>query len=200
MIKITKPFDDVPMWQFENVIIPDLDYSKYDINQVQNDNSILKAEVYSKRKKINAKILNNCSDFKIIKDQIRNVVEEIENTSHSDDVIDTLYCINPWDMDDYQIDIVIDNFQFFMGDHIDNRNIKCNLFLNLQDNQSSTEFSIVNSHTPFNSEEFKPSIRKWKAPINKGTGYFWFNSPEIWHKIHVTDEERKIAMMGVVIK
>ena len=95
--------------------------------------------------------------------------------------------------------IVIDNSSFFMGYHLDNRNIKCNLFLNLQHNISSTEFSIVNQHTPFNTTEFKPSIREWKGPTEKGTGYFWFNCPELWHRINVTDVERKIAMMGVTI-
>jgi hypothetical protein len=196
MIKITRPFDDVPLWQFENVIIPDLDYSRYEAKQVKNDNSILDLDVYSNRNKIYSNALDNCPDFKIIKDQVRNIVEDIEKSSN----IDTLYCINPWDMNGYQIDIVIDNSKFFMGDHIDNRNIKCNLFLNLQDNKSSTEFSILNSHTPFNTEDFKPSNRQWKGPTNKGTGYFWFNTPELWHKINVKDEERKIAMMGVVIK
>lgn len=197
-IKITKPFYDIPLWQFENVTIPDLDYSNYNADQVKNNNATLQADIYSKRKKIDAKYLNNCPDFKLIKDQVKNIVEEIQ--ASSEDAIDILYCINPWDMNEYQIDIVIDNSEFFMGDHIDNRNIKCNLFLNLQDNESSTEFSVLNSHTPFNTGNFKPSVRYWKGPMKKGTGYFWFNTPEIWHKIQVTDEERIIAMMGVVIK
>ena len=198
-IKITKPFEDIPLWQFENVTIPALDYSKYNADQVKNNNATLQHDVYLNRKKIDAKHLNNCPDFKLIKDQVKNTVEEIQASS-VDTAIDILYCINPWDMNEYPIDIVIDNSQFFMGDHIDNRNIKCNLFLNLQDNESSTEFSVLNSHTPFNTGNFKPSVRYWKGPMKKGTGYFWFNTPEIWHKIQVTDEERIIAMMGVVIK
>ena len=196
-MKISQPFDDMPLWQFENIDIPELNYSKYRYKSIQNDNSLLNDPKYAKRKKITYIVLDHCDDFKQIKMQIIDLIENIKKTNTLP--IETLYTINAWDMRGYPIDIVIDNSSFFMGYHIDNRNIKCNLFLNLQDNMSSTEFSIVNQHTPFNTTEFKPSIREWKGPTEKGTGYFWFNCPELWHKIYVTDVERKIAMMGVTI-
>jgi hypothetical protein len=196
-MKISQPFDDMPLWQFENIDIPELNYSKYPHNSVQNNNSLLDDPKYANRKKIISNVLDHCEDFKQIKMQIIDLIENIKKMNTLP--IEILYSINAWDMDGYPIDIVIDNSLFFMGYHIDNRNIKCNLFLNLQDNMSSTEFSIVNQHTPFNTTEFKPSIREWKGPTEKGTGYFWFNCPELWHRIHVTDVERKIAMMGVTI-
>ena len=56
-IKITKPFYDIPLWQFENVTIPDLDYSNYNADQVKNNNATLQADIYSKRKKNRCKIL-----------------------------------------------------------------------------------------------------------------------------------------------
>ena len=196
-MKISQPFDDMPLWQFENIDIPELDYSKYTQNSMQNDNSLLNDPKYAKRKKITYIVLNQCEDFKQIKMQVIDVIENIKKTNTLP--IDILYPIDPWDMIGYPIDIIIDSLPFYMGNHLDNRNIKCNLFLNLQHNISSTEFSIVNQHTPFNTTEFKPSIREWKGPTEKGTGYFWFNCPELWHRINVTDVERKIAMMGVTI-
>ena len=196
-MKISQPFDDMPLWQFENIDIPELDYSKYTQNSMQNDNSLLNDPKYAKRKKITYIVLNQCEDFKQIKMQVIDVIENIKKTNTLP--IDILYPIDPWDMIGYPIDIIIDSLPFYMGNHLDNRNIKCNLFLNLQHNISSTEFSIVNQHTPFNTTEFKPSIREWKGPTEKGTGYFWFNCPELWHRINVTDVERKIAMMGITI-
>jgi len=196
-MKINQPFDDMPLWQFENIDISELDYSKYHAISTQNNNSLLKDPIYSNRKKILSNVLDHCEDFKKIKMQIIDLIENIKKMNTLP--IDILYPIDTWDMFGCPIDIVIDTSPFDMGCHIDNRNIKCNLFLNLQDNMSSTEFSIVNQHTPFNTTEFKPSIREWKGPTEKGTGYFWFNCPELWHRIHVTDVERKIAMMGVTI-
>jgi|688.fasta_scaffold236590_2 hypothetical protein len=197
-MKISQPFDDMPLWQFENIDIPELNYSKYRYISGQNMDFLTSDPIYSKRKRIEFTELNQCEDFKQIKIQVIDLIEKIKKTNTLR--LDILYPMDAWDMYEYPIDILIDNSSFDMGNHIDNRNVKCNLFLNLQHNMSSTEFSIVNQHTPFNTTEFKPSIREWKGPTEKGTGYFWFNCPELWHRIHVTDVERKIAMMGVTIK
>lgn len=197
-MKISQPFDDMPLWQFENIDIPELDYAKYYHKSGQVDDSLLADPIFSNRKKIEYTVLDQCKDFKQIKMQVIDVIEKIKKANTFP--IHFLYPMDTWNMMGYQIDIVIDNLPFFMDYHIDNRNIKCNLFLNLQNNISSTEFCILNQHTPQNTTEFKPSIRKWKGPTEKGTGYFWFNCPELWHRISVTENERKVAMMGVYMQ
>ena len=66
-MKISQPFDDMPLWQFENIDIPELNYSKYRYISGQNMDFLTSDPIYSKRKRIEFTVLNQCEDFKQIK-------------------------------------------------------------------------------------------------------------------------------------
>ena len=218
-MKIVKPFADQPLWEFYDVDIPDIDYSKYNFKtQAELSNlNVLAGDNFNKRMKVQGTSLRNERDltYEMLVSEIVKVLLEIKaqnqgKNGDGDNEVSRhdengnqflLYCVDAWNIEKHCVpDLIIDKEGFFMGYHYDNRNIKANLFLNLEDNESSTEFIITNELTPSNFDDFVPTKKYYKGPTNKGSGYFYFNTNQLWHRIEVTEAERKIAMLGIVIQ
>ena len=215
-MKIVKPFADQPLWEFYDVDIPDIDYSKYNFKtqaELSNLNS-LSDDNYNKRMKVQGDSLQGDPVYEKLRQEIIKVLKEIKNQyqgekGESKDEVSRwdengnrflLFCIDAWNLGNCYADLIIDKKGFFMGNHYDNRNVKANLFLNLKDNEASTEFTITNELTPSNFDEFVPLKKYYKGPGKKGSGYFYFNTNQMWHKIEVTEEERHIAMLGIYVQ
>jgi len=206
-MKIVQPFANHPLWEFEDVELPELVFDEslfIKKNPKYNRDPLSNSEVFNERSKIHGVSqyeINNKS-LEILRDVVHNIIRTIrDNASEeaNEKVID-LYCLNPWDMKDAYPDVITDHAGFYMGEHLDNRNVKCNLFINLENNISSTEFKILENPNPHNYKEYIPSLVEWKSPTQKGAGFFYFNTPELWHTIRVGEPERKIAMLGVTIE
>ena len=206
-MKFSQPFEGVPLWEFSGLDIPDIDPYSYQSFSAQEKKNIMSDDIYKKRLVIDFEHLEGCPKYEKVISEIEKCILTIK--AEQPDRIYTaegeyttlLFMMDAWNMRDYKnTEFVLDRKGFNMGYHLDNHNIKCNLFLNLKDNVSSTEFLILNNPMPWNYEEYKCVPREWKGPTNKGTGYFYFNEDRLWHKINVDDEERFIAMMGVTIE
>lgn len=200
---ISKPFSDLPLWEFHDVDIPDLEYEKFDfktLKELNPDNACLQEEIYKRRFK--AQPRGNPSYDKLILN-VENVIHSIRESEGSPNIImvdnSLLYSMGPWFFKKNDMDIIIDKKGYYMGYHLDNRNVKANLFLNLEDNESSTEFAIIDQVSTENYDNYTPSKKEWTGPTKKGSGYFYFNYHTFWHRINVTEEERKILMMGIYL-
>jgi len=202
-MKISKPFSDLPIWEFYEVDIPDLDYEKFDfktLRELNKENPCLQDEIYEKRRKSSP--IGNSSYDKLIQN-VHSIIHTISESEDNSNVImvdnSLLFSMGPWYFEKNEAEIVIDNKGYNIGYHLDNRNIKANLFLNLEDNESSTDFFIIDPINTMNYDSYTPSKKEWSGPTKKGSGYFYFNNHTFWHKINVTEEERKILMMGIYI-
>lgn len=218
-MRIVKPFEDQPLWEFYDAEIPDIDYASYGFktqNQISNL-EVLDGDMYNKRMKILGRSLLGDPVYEEIRKINMQVVDQIKSQHKNKNEYCRydrngnqylLYCVNAWDMGVCDPDLIIDKKGFFMGYHYDNRNIKANLFLNLEDNESSTEFLITDEINPIKLTEDTEDATidspnepiSYKAPSKKGSGYFYFNTNQLWHKIEVVDDERKISMWGVIIQ
>lgn len=206
-MNISKPFEDQLIWEFDGLTIPPLDFSKYAGELANENNSVMSDPMYSKRKKYNKKNLQKYPEYEYLVNQIKQVIDKVKEEVSSDElyVVDPstdtktlLYFIDTWNMREYDLELVEDKKGFSMDYHIDNRHVKLNLFLNLQNNKDSTEFKILEQNNVIShNSEIKRSCRDWKGSTHKGSGYLFFNTSDIWHKIEVT-EDRYIAMMGVL--
>ena len=211
-MKIVKPFADQPLWEFYDAEIPDIDYASYGF-KTQAEIShleVLEGEMFNKRMKISGPSLVGDPAYEEIRKINMQVVDQIRSQHKNKNEYSRydkdgnqylLFCVNAWDMGVCVPDLIVDKKGFWMGYHYDNRNIKANLFLNLEDNESSTEFLITDEVRPenFNKAESNEPVQ-YKAPSKKGSGYFYFNTNQLWHKIQVVDDERKISMWGIVIQ
>lgn len=207
-MNISKPFEDQLIWEFDGIDIPALDFSKYESEVASETISVMSDPIYSKRIKHTKKHLEKYAEYKYIVKQIQEVVEKIKESVSSDSlyVIDRftntktlLYFIDTWNMKEYDLEFIEDKKGFSMDYHIDNRHVKLNLFINLQDNKDSTEFRLLDQYNPVSiNSNIERSFRDWKGPTHKGSGYLFFNTSDLWHKINVT-EDRYIGMMGVLI-
>lgn len=206
-MNISQPFKGVPLWEFNGLDIPDIDLYSYRNVSAQESKPVMSAEIYKKRTVIENKDLSHCEKYVKVESQIKDVIAAIQKQSTEmiyveDGEYKTLLLMQgAWNMRNYKnIEFIMDKKGFNMGYHLDNRNIKCNLFLNLKDNISSTEFMILNRPFPWTHESYVCDKKEWKAPSQKGSGYFYFNEDRLWHKIEVEDDERLIAMMGVTME
>jgi hypothetical protein len=208
-MQFSKPFEDEYIWEFDGLEIPEYDFSKYIGDTINNTVTVMKDPVYSKRTKYSKRDMINIPEYENVRSQVKTIVEMIQKDVNSDTLFSTdantqtkslLYFIDTWNMKDYDLDFIVDRKGFTMSYHIDHRNVKLNLFVNLKDNKDSTEFMLLNQYNP-NAHlfGFKPDCRNWQGPTHKGSGYMFFNSPSIWHKIDVTEDERHFGMMGVNI-
>ena len=215
-MRIVKPFAEQPLWEFYDAEIPDIDYSSYGF-KTQAEIShleVLDDDMFNKRMKILGSSLMGDPAYEQIRKINMQVVDEIRSQHKNKNEYCRydkngnqylLYCFNAWDMGPCTPDLIVDKKGFWMGYHYDNRNIKANLFLNLEDNESSTEFLITDEINPTKLNEdatidAQSDPIHYKAPSKKGSGYFYFNTNQLWHKIEVVDDERKISMWGVVIQ
>lgn len=212
-MRIVKPFEDQPLWEFYDAEIPDIDYSSYEFKtQAEMSNlEVLDGDIFNKRIKILGPSLLGDPTYEEIRNINMQVVDQIRNQHKNRNEYSRydkngnqylLYCVNAWDMGHCTPDLIIDKKGFWMGYHYDNRNIKANLFLNLEENKSSTEFLITDEVHPLRMSDDRTvnEAISYKAPSEKGSGYFYFNTNQLWHKIEVVDDERKISMWGVVIQ
>lgn len=207
-MRILQPFHNHPLWEFHEVELPDLMFENHLFSKNNeskyNRDELSKGSVFVKRTKIYgvSQREHKNQSLEILRDVVHEIVRNISvNVSEemNKKIID-LYCLNPWDMKNAYPDVITDHAGFYMGEHLDNRNVKCNLFLNLENNQSSTEFKIIENPNPHNYENYTPAVLEWKAPTQKGSGFFYFNTQSLWHTIRVDEPERKIAMLGVTIE
>lgn len=207
-MQISKPFEDQLIWEFDGLSIPELQFDKYDSEIASETISVMSDPIYSKRKKYTKRHLHQYPEYKNLVEQVEKVVKKIQESVSSDAlyVVDIhtqtktlLYFIDTWNMKDYDLEFIEDKKGFSMDYHIDNRHVKLNLFLNLQDNKDSTEFRILDQFNPVAiNSGIAPSYRDWKGPTHKGSGYLFFNTSDVWHKINVT-EDRYVGMMGVLV-
>jgi len=81
------------------------------------------------------------------------------------------------------VDIIKDSSGFSMEPHVDNREVVGVLIVNLQDNPrgTGTKFTMIQSPEPWKEP------RTWyMGPEKKGTGVFFLNNWNSWHRIENT--------------
>lgn len=205
-MKFSKPFDDELLWEFDGLEIPEIDFNKFE--SMSAVNNVMSENIYSKRTKYIKKNIERFPEYALILDQVKNLIEKIKADEGTNELYSfdsktetksLLYFINTWDMKGYDLEFIYDKKGFNMNYHIDNRQVKLNLFLNLQDNKNSTEFKILDQFNPNTIEHnTKLDSRYWQGPTHRGSGYLFFNTSDLWHKINV-EEDRYFAMMGVLL-
>lgn len=204
-MRINKPFDNLPLWEFFDIDIPEIDYDSYymkTMKQLNADTGIdcLQDPIYDKRFKCSPKGDIAYDKLCVNVEDILKKISETEGNNRSVEMDNTVLLISgAWDLNRADIEVCVDKFGYNMGYHLDNRNVKSNMFINLEDNKSSTEFFIIEEINPANFDNYIPKKIEWKGPTEKGSGYFYFNNQRFWHKIDVTDEERKILMVGMYL-
>jgi hypothetical protein len=93
--------------------------------------------------------------------------------------------------------IMKDEPGFKMNIHFDNRAVLGNIFFNLVDNPTSTEF--FNTFTTFYKEVLdKETNLMYVAPKEKGKGVFFLNNPHMYHTIQNTSDTNRYVVNVVV--
>lgn len=179
-----RPVSNLPLWFFDGLDLPQVDYDSLVWENIRGG-TLLDDEIYSKRDR--APSFNNEDKPEI--PQIRKVIRDLLKNLESDSDCETLYRdwpINTWKIDDnFIFDIKRDLPDFNMGVHLDNRNIKWTLIINLEDNTTSTKFHL-------------PGKQEFTGPTKRGSGLFYFNNHELYHSIEVTDLRYIIFYMNVI--
>jgi hypothetical protein len=180
-----RPISNLPLWIIEDVPLPKMDYDSLKWENIRGGFSLLESEIYSKRDIASSD--NNEDHPKIV--EIRNTIhqlfDEIEKTCDCE-TLKTEWPINTWKRDEnFYFDIKKDSAGFEMTPHLDNRNTKWALILNLEDNTCSTEFHIKD----------KPSF---SGPTKRGSGVFYFNHHELLHSINVDSTRYIVFYMNIV--
>jgi hypothetical protein len=180
-----RPISSLPLWIIEDVPLPKMDYDSLKWENIRGGFSLLESEIYSKRDR--ASSTNNEDNPKIV--EIRNTIhllfDEMEKTCDCE-TLKTEWPINTWKRDEnFHFDIKKDSAGFEMTPHLDNRNTKWALILNLEDNTCSTEFHIKD----------EPSF---SGPTKRGSGVFYFNHHELLHSINVDSTRYIVFYMNIV--
>jgi hypothetical protein len=180
-----RPISSLPLWIIEDVPLPKMDYDSLKWENIRGGFSLLQSEIYSKRDRASS---TNNEDNPIIV-EIRNTIhklfDEMEKTCDCE-TLKTEWPINTWKRDEnFHFDIKKDSAGFEMGQHLDNRNTKWALILNLEDNTCSTEFHIKD----------EPSF---SGPTKRGSGVFYFNHHELLHSINVDSTRYIVFYMNIV--
>jgi len=192
-MKITKPFEhidtldpdrELPCWFFEEVYIPDHDYETVNWENMLGKNVLTNTENFSKRK---IAFLHDNEDsiiFKDISDILKKIILNIKE-NYPARGLEASWPIDTWSEKELlqesivQFDLKRDSKGFHMGVHLDNRNTKWTLIMNLQDHISSTVI-----HT---------NQGDYNIPTKKGSGIFYFNHEEMYHSIGPTEDEDRIT-------
>lgn len=184
-MKFHRPISSLPLWFIEDLTLPEIDYDSLVWENTRGEFSLLESEIYLKRDR--ASSTNNEDHPKIL--EIRHIIhrlfDEMEKTCDCE-TLKTDWPINTWKRDEnFHFDIKKDSAGFEMGQHLDNRNTKWTLILNLEDNTCSTEFHIKDT----------PSFA---GPTKQGTGVFYFNHHELLHSIKVDSTRYIVFNMNIV--
>lgn len=180
-----RPISSLPLWFIEDLPLPKIDYGSLKWENIRGGFSLLESEIYSKRDR--ASSVNNEDHPKIleIRNTINQLFDEMEKTCDCE-TLKTDWPINTWKRDEnFYFDIKKDSAGFEMGPHLDNRNTKWSLILNLEDNTCSTEFHIKGS----------PSF---SGPTKRGSGVFYFNHHELLHSIKVDSTRYIVFNMNMI--
>jgi hypothetical protein len=180
-----RPISSLPLWIIEDVPLPKIDYDSLKWENIRGGFSLLESEIYSKRDK--ASSVNNEDHPKIleIRNTINQLFDEMEKTCDCE-TLKTEWPINTWKRDEnFHFDIKKDSAGFEMTPHLDNRNTKWALILNLEDNTCSTEFHIKD----------EPSF---SGPTKRGSGVFYFNHHELLHSIKVDSTRYIVFNMNII--
>lgn len=191
-MKITKPLQhiscripeqEIPCWFFEDVDLGDFDLKKINWSSMQGKNVLTQSENYLKRE-VAFRIDNTKNTaFNYFGPIVQDIVKEIRD-HHPSKGLSLDWPMNTWSNDllegnpeKVQYDLKKDIKGFYMGQHLDNRNTKWTMIMNLKDHISSTVI-----HTD------EGDI---KIPTSKGSGVFYFNHDSLLHSIGpIEDEER----------
>jgi len=171
---------EVPLWFFENVDLPEIDFS------ILNWNDLKTTLLQSNQRKIANHSENTDAGIFEKLYTIRNDIIEQIKINHPIYGLVNLWPINTWKTNNsLNITIYKDSNNFYMHPHLDNRNIKSVFIMNLVDNPVSTEFDIAGKII--------------KAPTKKGSGSFYFNHSEIWHSIGPVSSDRYIFFVEELV-
>ena len=195
MINITQPFEKYPLWVFSGLDFPEIP-DDLEYHSMQGENILLQDEKYFKR------LIAKDNEYqKEILQEIWLAIEEIKKAPVSTIVkkyFEEYWVCRQWDFkkEELYTEIVKDSKDFHMGTHLDNLYVKFNAMANLKDNVDSTQFHIIPQPTWVNFNKFEKSMTSWTGPTEKGTGYFWFNHPALYHDIHITQDNRMVVKIS----
>ena len=181
-----RPISSLPLWFIEDLTLPKIDYDSLKWETTRGEFSLLESEIYSKRDR--ASSLNNEDHPNIleIRNTIHQLLNEMEKTGDCKHILKWLWPMNTWKRDEnFYFDIKKDSAGFEMGEHLDNRNTKWSLILNLEDNTCSTEFHIR-------------GIPSFLGPTKRGSGVFYFNHHELLHSIKVDSTRYIVFNMNII--
>lgn len=183
-MKITKPFQnfkprtlpELPIWFFEDVEIPDLDFDSINWDNL-NKTELTSDKIYESRMIAIWGKDENYKKFSDMRNITRNIIQEIKE-NHPRKGVSIIWPINTWVDSNPYIHVKRDLDGFHMGPHLDNRNTKWTLIMNLKDNNNGTRFHIGNDIVT--------------GPTTKGSGVFYFNQEDLWHSIGPVEGTRYI--------
>jgi hypothetical protein len=194
-MKITRPLRhitpidpqrDIPCWFFENLEIEDYDYDSIVWDGIKGKNILTNTDNFSKRQVATHGDNSQTEVFQGLTVVLRKLVLEIKN-NHPLRGVEISWPADTWsdrffENEHYNIpfDLKRDSKGFHMGKHLDNRNTKWTLIMNLKDHISSTVI-----HT--NQGDIS-------IPSKKGSGVFYFNHEEMYHSIGPIEDEDRITL------
>jgi len=197
-LKITRPLkniryksapEEIPLWFFEDVDLPAVDYSKLNWES-SRDSSLLVDEIYNKRDVAPWGLNETNPDVIQIRDIVDSIIGEIEK-NHSTNNLEIIWPMSTWNPCGC-IDIKNDREGFNMGKHLDNRNIKWTFIMNLEDNEESTIVHLdYFDAKDVTAARLKNSIH---SPRKRGSGLMFFNHQAMLHSIgSISSHNRYIA-------
>lgn len=202
-MKITQPLEGIPIWTFSGLDIPSFPESIVS-NRAGYADDVLELQDVKYEKRQIVDVESNSENKKYLQDVLNEIEKAIDNIKAQDLCDKTKkILLDDWYGTEWKFsaknmhyEVIIDLQDYYMGWHLDNRKNKSNIICNLEDNNSSTEFLILDAPNPKNVDTFIPSKIRWKAPTEKGTGYFWFNHHTLWHQIEIKEKNRKIIKLS----
>lgn len=199
-MKITKPLQhiscriseqEIPCWFFEDVDLGEFDPTKINWVSMKGQNVLTGSDDYNKRS-VATRLENiNNSEFNYFGPIVQDIVKEIRD-HHPSKGLSLDWPLNTWSNDllegnpeEVQYDLKKDSKGFYMGHHLDNRNTKWTMIMNLKDHISSTVI-----HTE--QEDIK-------IPTSKGSGVLYFNHDLMLHSVGPIEDEERFTLFWMNI-
>ena len=185
-IKIRENDQEIPCWFFEDVDLGEFDSTKINWVSMKGKNILTESDNYIKRN-VASRLENvNNPEFNYFGPIVQDIVKEIRD-NHSSLGLEISWPMNTWsnalldgNPENLHYDLKQDSKGFHMGPHLDNRNTKWTMIMNLKDHISSTVI-----HTD------QGDI---KIPTSKGSGVFYFNHDSMLHSIGPTHDEERVTL------
>ena len=182
-IKIRENDQEIPCWFFEDVDLGEFDPTKINWVLMKGENILTDSDNFIKRNVATRPENVNNLEFNYFGPIVQDIVKEIRD-NHSSLGLEISWPMNTWsnalldgNPETLYYDLKKDSKGFEMGPHLDNRNTKWTMIMNLKDHISSTVI-----HTD------QGDI---KIPTSRGSGVFYFNHDSMLHSIGpIQDEER----------